>query len=297
MLHNRYLFIGTFLLFILLIMAVAGPFIPYVKEGIEGSRVLFPERGVIETAPFPPSPDFPTGSDREGRNLISVLVMGAKDTLVVIFCIAFIRYTFGIILGTIASFQGRFLSNLLNIWDQTFSSLPVIFFTILFLNLPFLIFLETRFWVVIFSIALVEVGRVGVLIRDQLLQIKGTPYVEAGIVVGLTPIGLAKNYYLPNLLPTLIVNFCFDIGRVALIIGQLGIFSIFVTQEFVQLGYGSGEIRNTSFNWPTILGEARKDIYTAIWIPINAAVAIMFVVFTFNILGEGLRKYFHRLGA
>ena len=296
MLHNKYLLTGIFLLSILLLMAVAGPYLPYVKEGIEGSRVLFPERGVIETAPFPPSADFPTGSDREGRNLISVLVMGAKDTLTVIFCVALIRYAFGIILGTIASFQGRLLTNFLNVWDQTFSSLPVIFFAILFLNLPFLIYLEARFWVIILSIALVDAGRVGVLIRDQLLQIKKTPYVEAGIMVGLTPLGLAKNYYLPNILPTLVVNFCFDIGRVALIIGQLGIFSIFVTQEFVQLGIGWGEIRNTSFNWATMLGEARKDIYTAIWIPINAAVALMFVVFTFNILGEGLRKYFHRLG-
>ncbi|WP_223702202.1 ABC transporter permease [Sutcliffiella deserti] len=297
MLHNKYLLTGSIMLFILVFLTFIGPFVPYVKEGIEGARVHFPEPGVIETAPFPPSADFPTGSDREGRNLLSVLVVGAKDTLMIIIFITVIRYFFGILLGMIASFKGRFISNLLYVWDQTFSSLPVIFFAVLFFNLPLLLFMENRFWVVIFSIALVEVGRVGVLMKDQILQIKNKPFIDAGVTIGMKPIGLSANYYLPNLLPSLVVNFCFDMGRVALIIGQLGILSIFVTQEFVQLASGYSEIRNTSFNWPTLLGEARKDIYTALWIPMNAAVAIMYLIFTFNILGEGLRRYFNKLTA
>lgn len=188
------------------------------------------------------------------------------------------------------------ISSVLNVWDQIFSSMPVIFFAILAFNLPLLIYAENRFWVVIFSIALVEVGRVGVTIRDQLIHVKSKPYIEAARTTGLTNFGLAKNHFLPILLPTMLVNFCFDIGRVALIIGQLGIFSIFITMEFVEVQAGLYQISNTSFNWPTILGDARKDIYTAVWIPAAAAFAIMYVILTFNILGEGLRRHFSRLG-
>ncbi|WP_157860738.1 ABC transporter permease subunit [Bacillus sp. LL01] len=277
-------------------VATFGSYFPYVKEGIEGKRLIFPESGGIESAPFPPSADFPLGSDHEGRNMVSLLVIGAKDTLMLIFLITAIRYLVGITLGAIASLGGRVISNVLNVWDQIFSSMPVIFFAILAFNLPLLIYAENRFWIVIFSIALVEVGRVGVTIRDQLLHVKNKPYIDAARTVGLTNFGLAKNHFLPTLLPTMLVNFCFDIGRVALIIGQLGIFSIFITMEFVEVQTGLYQISNTSFNWPTILGDARKDIYTAVWIPAAAAFAIMYVILTFNILGEGLRRHFSRLG-
>lgn len=294
---NTALWTGGFFLFVLILVAAFGSSFSYVKEGLEGKRLIFPEAGGIITAPFPPSADFPLGSDHEGRNMVSLLVMGAKDTLLLIFLITSIRYVAGVVLGAIASLGGRVISNVLNVWDQIFSSMPVIFFAILAFNLPLLIYAENRFWIVIFSIALVEVGRVGVTIRDQLLHVKNKPYIDAARTVGLSNFGIAKNHFLPTLLPTMLVNFCFDIGRVALIIGQLGIFSIFITMQFVEVPPGGMyDLVNTSFNWPTILGDARKDIYTAVWIPAAAAFAIMYVILTFNILGEGLRRHFSRFG-
>ncbi|KPB05937.1 ABC transporter permease [Bacillus sp. CHD6a] len=294
---NTALWTGGFFLVLLILVAVFGSSFSYVKEGLEGKRLIFPEAGGIVSAPFPPSADYPLGSDHEGRNMVSLLVMGAKDTLLLIFLITSIRYVVGVVLGAIASLGGSVISNVLNVWDQIFSSMPVIFFAILAFNLPLLIYAENRFWIVIFSIALVEVGRVGVTVRDQLMHVKTKPYIDAARTVGVTNFGLAKNHFLPSLLPTMLVNFCFDIGRVALIIGQLGIFSIFITMQFVEVPPGGMfQLVNTSFNWPTILGDARKDIYTAVWIPAAAAIAIMYVILTFNILGEGLRSHFNRFG-
>lgn len=297
MLKNKALWIGVFFLLLLILVAAFGSYFPYVKEGVEGKRLIFLESGGLEKAPFAPSAAFPLGSDHEGRNMVSLLVMGAKDTLLLIFLITTIRYLVGMVLGAIASLGGRVISNVLNVWDQIFSSMPVIFFAILAFNLPLLIYAENRFWIVIFSIALVEVGRVGVTIRDQLIHVKNKPYIEAARTVGITNFGLAKNHFLPTLLPTMLVNYCFDIGRVALIIGQLGIFSIFITMQFIEVPPGGMfQLVNTSYNWPTILGDARKDIYTAVWIPAAAAFALMYVILTFNILGEGLRRHFSRFG-
>ena len=293
---NMNLFIGGVFLALLVITAIIGPHLTYVKEGIEPGRLIFLEGGGLLRAPFEPSRDFPLGSDHEGRNLLSLILMGTRDTLLLILLITSIRYAVGITLGTIASFRGRVVSNVLNVWDQIFSSMPIIFVAILFLTLPMFIFTEHRFWIAVVSIALVEVGRVGVTVRDQLVNIKKQPYVEAGKMVGMSPFALAIHHYWPNVLPNMLVNFCFDIGRVTLIIGQLGIFSVFITQEFIMMNTGFGQLVNTSYNWSTILGEARKDIYTAVWIPAAAATAIMFVILTFNILGEGLRKHFNRLG-
>ncbi|QFT87940.1 putative D,D-dipeptide transport system permease protein DdpC [Bacillus sp. THAF10] len=297
MFQNIYVKLGGIMLLLLLLVTFILPLLPYVEEGIEGSRVTFLGDGKATTAPYPPSADFPLGSDREGRNLISVLVIGAKDTLLIITLITLIRYGVGIILGVIATFGNRLVNSVLDTFDQMFSSLPVVFFAVLLLNLPFLLFLDNRFIIVIFIIAIIETGRVGVTIKDQILSIKKEPYIDAAITVGVSPFTMTKNYYIPNILPTLIVNFCYDLGRVALIVGQLGVFSIFVTQEFIQVDAGLGKIENNSLNWATLLGQAKKDLYTSYWIPLYAAMAILYLVLTFNILGEGLRRVFDRKNA
>ncbi|MCM3619846.1 ABC transporter permease subunit [Sutcliffiella horikoshii] len=294
MFDNTYIKVGGIMLFMLLLITFVLPFFPFIQEGMEGGRVKFLEEGGAITAPYPPSDEMPLGSDREGRNLASVLVMGAKDTLLIITLITFIRYVVGLFLGVIASFGNRIINSMLDTFDQMFASLPVVFFGILLLNLPFILFLDNRFIVAIVIIAVIESGRVAVSTKDQILSIKKEPYIDAAITVGVSPLTMTKNYFLPNMLPNLAVHFFYDLGRVALIIGQLGIFSVFVTQEFIQIDAGYGKIINTSDNWATLLGEAKKDIYTSYWIPLFAALAILYVIFTFNIIGEGLRRIFER---
>ncbi|KMJ56902.1 hypothetical protein AB685_19475 [Bacillus sp. LL01] len=293
MFRNTYMKIGGLMLLLLLAVTFLAPFLPYIQNGMEVGRVKF-EPGRIVTAPFPPSLELPLGSDSDGRNLISVLVIGAKDTLLIITLITVIRYAAGIVLGIMASFGNRLVSSMLDTFDQMFSSLPVVFFAVLLLNLPFIIFLESRFFVAIITIAVIEAGRVGVTVKEQILSIKKEPYMDAAITVGVSPFLMTKNYFIPNMLPSLIVNFCYDIGRVALIIGQLGVFSVFITQELVQMESNYGEIQNTSFNWATLLGEAKNLIYTAYWIPLFAALALLYTIISFNIFGEGLRSFFEK---
>ena len=294
MFQNIYLRIGGTMLLLLLLVTFIFPFFPFIQDGIEGGRVKFLEEGGAITAPYPPSSELLLGSDRDGRSLISVLVIGAKETLLIITLITVIRYAVGMVLGVMASFGNRLINSILDTFDQMFASLPVVFFGILILTMPFILFLDNRFIVVILIIAMIEVGRVGVSIKDQIMTIKKEPYIDAAITVGVSRMTMTKNYYLPNMLPSLVVQFFFDLGRVALIIGQLGVFSVFVTQELVQIDAGYAKIINTSNNWATLLGEAKKDIYTAYWIPLYAAMAILYLIVTFNIVGEGLRRVFER---
>lgn len=144
---------------------------------------------------------------------------------------------------------------------------------------------------------MIEAGSVASIIQMQANSLSKKSFVEAAVTLGVSPIRMVKSYYFPNLLPEIIVLFFFDLGRSALLIGKLGIFSIFISQEFVQLNYGSGEIINTNFNWATLLGEARKDLQQAYWIPFYSALTITFTIFSFNLLGEGLRRYFNRNGS
>jgi len=293
--RNYHLWIGGVMALLLMMLAVAGPHLPFVDSKLEPQRLLFPQGGGVMKAPFPPSEQFPLGSDRDGRDMLSMLVLGARETLLLILGITLIRYLIAVPLGLLGYKNKGFLSVLIHGWNQLFSSLPVIFMAILLLSLPlFLVYNENRFYWVIAIIALVDVGRVSYVVQQQAHQLSKKPFMEAGITLGVRPFGMLKNYYLTNLAPEIATNFCIDIGRVALLIGQLAIFKIFVSQEFVQTAYGMMELVNTSLEWGTIIKDARRDVLKAFWIPFFPALALAYTIFTFNILGEGLRKYFNR---
>ncbi|WP_228460261.1 ABC transporter permease [Cytobacillus dafuensis] len=292
--RNYYLIIGILLAGILAFFTFIGPSLPFVDSELKGERVVFPEPGIIKTAPFPPSEKFPLGSDRDGRDLLSLLVMGAKDTFILIFLVVILRYIVAIPLGMFGMKNKGFFSWIIKWWNQLFSSLPVIFTTALILTLPFLMFHELRFYWSIVIIALVEVGRVGLIIQQQAYSVSQQPFIEAGITIGVKPIKMMTSHYFPNLFPSIIVNFFIDAGRVAILIGQLAMINVFITQELVQLSYGYSEIFNTSGDWATIIREARRDVIRAFWIPFFPMLAIVIATLTFNILGEGMRQHFNR---
>ncbi|WP_096154967.1 ABC transporter permease [Bacillus sp. FJAT-45066] len=295
--RNWPLWIGSFLFILLLIVTFIGPYLPMIDKELTANRVVITEEG-FDTAPHKPSLERPFGSDRDGRDMLSIVVMGAKETLVLIFTITVVRYLIATVLALLAANRRGPANIILQGWNNIFAALPVIFSAIILLNMPILVFNDQRTLWAVLIIALIEVGRVGTVLQHHFHSISKTPYVEAGITVGISPITLFTSYYIPNALPEMAVQFFLDLGRTTLLIGQLGIFSIFLSQEFLQLTWGAGEIVNTSGNWATLLGQARGDIIRKIfWIPFFPALAIAFTVLTFNVLGEGLRKHFHRLQA
>ncbi|MFE8697657.1 ABC transporter permease [Cytobacillus sp. FJAT-53684] len=291
---NYYLMIGLIMTGMLALLTIFGESLPFVDAELKGERVIFPGPGKIETAPFPPSEKFPLGSDREGRDLLSLLVVGAKDTFFLIFIIVILRYALAIPLGLLGMKNKGFFSWLNKWWNQLFSSFPVIFTTALILCLPFLLFHEQRFYWSIFVIALVEVGRVSFIIQQEAHSLSQKSFIEAGVTIGVKPINMMLSHYLPSLLPSIWVNFFIDAGRVAMLIGQLAIINVFISQELIQINFGQSQIFNTSVDWATLIREARRDVITAFWIPFFPMLAIVLSTLTFNILGEGLRQHFNR---
>lgn len=169
------------------------------------------------------------------------------------------------------------------------------FAAILFITMPVFTFSPHRVYWIVLILSLSDVGRVAYVFQQAMKSISHTQYVEAGVTIGNSPFGLFSRHYLPNLLPDAVIHFFMDLGKVTLLLGQLGILSIFVTQAFVQLNYGYGELQNTSLNWPILLGMAKSNMINGFWIPFFPALALTYLILTFNLIGEGLRKHFSRI--
>ncbi|WLD93620.1 ABC transporter permease [Alkalihalobacillus sp. AL-G] len=293
MTKNKTLLVGSFMFLIVLFMMLVGPHLSFIdpKAGEEIVRV---EEGVITAPPYPPSLEDPFGSTERGRDLLSLVVIGTKDTLLLVFAVTVIRYILSVPLALFATKKKGLSHWILNGWNQLFSGLSVLFSAILLLNVPFLTFNENRVYWSILILALIEVGRVAYIFQQQTYTISKSLYIDAAVTVGSHPLSIYFRHYLPALMPKIISTFFIDLGRVLLLIGQLGIFSIFINQKLVQLSFSHGELQNTSHNWATLLGTARGDLLTAFWIPFFPALAITFTIITFNLLGEGLRQHFEQ---
>lgn len=289
--NKKLLWIGGLMLVFLVLLATMGPSLPFVEE--EPKKELFRyEDQKLTIPPFSPSIENIMGTDGEGRDLLSMIVVGTKETLLVVFIITILRYVIAIPLAITASNQSGMMYWILSGWSQLFSGLPTLFAAILLINMPFITISDNRTLWVILIIAILEVGRVGYIFQQQAFGLSQAPFVESGRMIGNGKLGIYLRYYWPYLFPQIIVNFVLDLGRVMLLLGQLGFFNLFISQNLLQSEAGNLMIVNTSHDWPTLLADSRLFLRSKIWVPFWPAFAIAFSVIAFNLFGEGLRRYF-----
>lgn len=295
---NWSLWLGLLMFSVLLFFAFFADQLSFVDPSPAESRMRFYDDGSMARAPFPPSKEDLLGTDSDGRDLLSLLIIGTKDTLRYIFLIAFIRYIIAIPLAFLAAPKKGLAYFVVNGWYSLFSSVPTIFSAIILLMLPepvwkFSSDIDYKVYWALLLLALMEVGRVSLIVSHEIYEISEKEYVKAGIMIGNSPLKMYTHYYFPNIIQNLIVNFCNDLGRVTLLIGQLALFSIFISTKIVILEGGVLDISSAAYDWQALLEKSRSDIIKAVWIPLVPAVAITYTIFTFNLLGEGLRQKFN----
>lgn len=290
---NKSLLFGLTIISFLLVIAFIAPYLPFVDTSLKETVMKQKEGGGFELPPFAPSADFPIGSDANGKDLLSRVLLGTKETLLTILAIVLIRYIIAIPLA-MASFYTKIFHRILVMWNRLFSFMPPIFFVILIIGTPFVTFSDNRYLWIMLVLALIEAGRVADIFYQGMVDISKKPYVEAGIVSGSSALTMLKNYYWPPLRPFFIVQFFSDLGRTLFLIGQLGIVGIFLSVEFVSQLSGGYKAMNASNAWPTYFAEITHHIWSHPWLPITGTVAIGITILAFSMTSSGLQQYFDK---
>ncbi|AWB46839.1 ABC transporter permease [Paenibacillus sp. CAA11] len=285
------LWVGSVMLLFLLLVTFVGPYMSIIDRELKPVPYHWGPNNKLILPPYKYSADNPLGSDKKGVDNLSRLIVGAKLTLMLTVSIALIRYFVGVPLGLFARKKRGLAHHILGVMNMVFSYIPPILAAALFISLPLLVHQPLRlFWIVVF-LGIIEAGRVGYLVQQQTFSVSQEPFVEAGNALGLSPRRLSLKYYLPAIMPDLIVNFCLDLGKCLLLLGQLGVLGFFLTQRF------SNEIGmvNISNDWGGMLASHTYDIFVSkfqnVLIP---AFAMLYAILTFNVFGEGLRHHFNR---
>ncbi|MGG1877434.1 ABC transporter permease subunit [Paenibacillus cisolokensis] len=294
---NVPLWLGGFLIAFLLFVAFIGPYLPMIDMELNQERSRWVTEDKLALPAFKPSAKNWLGTDKNGVDNLSKLVVAAKSTLFMVTAIAVVRYLIGVPLGLLARKKRGFFHSLVSFMEQIFSFMPPIFAAALLLAIPFFLFTEHRIAWAIVILAAVEAGRVATTVQEQANQLSREPFMEAGIALGLTSRKLMRNYYLPALVPQLIVNFCMDMGKAMLLLGQLAIIGIFISHEWKEVEEYTMQFVETGVNWATLLSSNRMDIYLGkMEFVIYPAGAMMLAIIAFNLFGEGLRRHFQLKG-
>lgn len=180
---NPKLLIGTIFMIALFFFGIFGPYLPFVDKDLSmvGSRVI---DGDIKLPPFPPSIENLFGTDRKGIDLLSRIILGTREVLIVLFSVVLLRYLVAIPLG-VFSLYSRGVKWVQDFLNKFLSFVPPVFMVILIVNMPILVYSEHRYYIVIGIIALLEAGRAAEKIHLQVQSISQNLILKSRLQQGL----------------------------------------------------------------------------------------------------------------
>ena len=290
--RNIPLLLGTLLLVVFLFFALGGSYLPFVDSELTEELLRNDETG-LSIPPYPPSDKNLLGSDNKGRDLLSLLVIGTRETMIVIFLVAGLRYLMALPLGAAAA-NFKFFRWILDSWNYLLSFIPPIFLVALFVGIPFVFFSEHIFFWFVFILAIIEVGRVAEMVRSQMVHLSNQEFIEAALTSGTNRFKMFWRHYLPHLRPQVLTSFATDLGRVLFLMAQLGVIQIFVSRKFVSTLGGGYENVSTSVSYPVLLQTILRDIWVHTWVPYFTVLFISVMIIMFFLLAEGLKIYFKK---
>ena len=240
----------------------------YVDEGVT-ERQSFAKAGL---APVPvESKRFWLGTDKYGRDILSRLIVGTRVSLSVGAIAALISLTLGILLGSIGGFYRGRTDDIIIWFINVVWSIPT-----LLLVFAITLVLGKGFWQVFVAIGLTLWVSVARMIRGQVFSIRELEYIEATKALGYSGFRTITRHILPNVLGPVLVMGASNFASAIVIEAGLSF-----------LGVG---VQPPQPSWGLMIKENYNFIVTNNpMLAIVPGLAIMLVVLSFNILGNGLR--------
>ena len=205
------------------------------------------------------------GCDFMGRDVYSRIIYGARISLAVSVGSMLLGSSIGVMLGLVSGYLLGWFDLITQRVLEMMQSLPLLVMAIIMAAA-----LGPSLHNTILAIAIPLVPYVARVIRANTLSLREQPFVEAAKAIGMSEKRIALRHVLPNTLAPLIV----------LATAQLG-----STLSFLGLG-----VPEPHPSWGRMLSESAAEyVRTAPWLVIFPGLAISFVVFGTNLLGDALR--------
>jgi peptide/nickel transport system permease protein len=215
---------------------------------------------------------YPLGTDKQGRDILTRIVYGARISLTVSTVTILIGAFVGCTLGLVAGYFGGWADRIVSWLIDTFLSLPHVL-----LALVIVAAIGPSFVTIIVVIATTIWSAFARQVRGETLSVRETEYVARARVAGASPWRIVLRHVLPNVANTLIVLATLQVGVVIL--------------EESSLSFIGAGIPRPNPSWGVMVADGRDQILTAWWVSLFPGVAILLVVLALNLLGDWLRDF------
>jgi peptide/nickel transport system permease protein len=251
---------GLIVVILFLLTAALAPFIAPYGPNKQNLKVTLSQ----------PTTEHWLGTDVYGRDTLSRIIYGSRISLMVGVIAVGIAAACGVILGLIAGYFGGWFDIIIMRVMDALMAFPMILLALLISGL-----LGGGLINVMIALGISLMPGYARLICGQVLSVKENDYIMAEHGIGASNIRIMIRHILPNCLPSLIVMVTMMMGTT--ILAEAGL---------SYLGIG---VEAPTATWGSMINDAYLYLFSNPILSFAPGVAIMLVVFAFNMLGDGLR--------
>ena len=266
------------------------PHNPYTTSG------LTVVEGEFHIPPFEPGVEYPWGTDVLGRDIMSLILTGAWQTLRLVIIVVVVRLGVGFLLGAIAGWNAdKWIDRMILGLGEVISAFPSL---LLAMTLILAIGIRRGFTPFIIALAFVGWGEVMQFIRSAVMAMRPKTFIEAAVSVGQRTPRIITKHVLPNLIPTLILISALEMGAVLMLLGELGFVGIFIGGgAFAELDIAAAPYHYSDVpEWGALLSNVRQFAFSYPWAALYPALAFFAAILGFNLFGEGVRQLIEDVG-
>jgi peptide/nickel transport system permease protein len=220
-----------------------------------------------------PSSDHWLGTDSLGRDTFSRLVFGARTAFQVAIGAVFLGAVFGIPIGAIAGFAGRWIDAILMRFMDAIIAFPG-----RLLAIALVASLGGGLFSLYLALGINSIPSYARIVRGVVLSQKEKEYVEAARMTGESGLAILFFQVLPNCLSPLLVRLSLDFGHAILAESSL---------SFLGLG-----LPPPTASWGLMLKEVTPFLQLQPMAAFFPGLTISLIILGFNLLGDGLRDVF-----
>jgi len=252
--------VGLFFVLLLVITAIFAPWIaPYGPDEMDLLNSL-----------QQPSWQHLLGTDSMGRDVLSRVIYGSRTSLIIgIIAVSFSAIV-GEAMGLVAAHFGGIVFTIIMRFTDALMSIPMMINALVIAML-----LGSGLRNVIIALAIGGLAGQCRMMCGMAMSIKQNDYIAAGRSFGASDLRLMLRHILPNAFPPLLVMITMNLGMVILAEAALSFLGIGIVAPMCA--------------WGSMISEGYKYLLTNPVLSFAPGLAIMVVVFGFNMMGDGLR--------